>query len=72
MPQKCGRLSSNGHKKQQWEWSLMNISSTLQLGKRGEEKDTDKAYARNILQSTAVIPQTFFNYITFLFQNINH
>lgn len=42
------------------------------LGKWGEEKDTDKVYARNTLQSTALIPQTFFNYVTFPFQNTKH
>lgn len=46
---------------------FVNISFILQSG---EEKDTDRVYARNTLQSTALIPKTLFNYVTFLFQNM--
>lgn len=52
--------------------SIWALALFYWLGKRGKEKDTAKIYARNILQSPAPIPQTFFNYVTFPFQNIKH
>lgn len=52
--------------------SIWILALFYRLGKWGEEKDTDKVHARNILQSTALIPKTFFNYVTFLFQNMKY
>lgn len=52
--------------------SIWALALFYWLGKRGKEKDTAKVYARNILQSPAPIPQTFFNYATFPFQNRKH